>query len=159
MPPKKVLGKRASGGSQSSPREEPMEEPPFQTAPAGKKKSVSDGLTQEQEQHLSEWFSEHSVFYDQSDRNFKDRELKNQLLDVKGAEIGISGRELWQWLQSMRTMFGKLHKKKSGQARSLLTARQQWILDNFSFLTAHLLPKTKTRELGQVSELAFFFLF
>ena len=49
----------------------------------------------------------------------------------------------------MRTMFGKIN-KKSGQAQIDMTPRQTWLVTNFGFLTEHLLPKTKTKQLGQV---------
>ena len=39
--------------------------------------------------------------------------------------------------QSMRTLFGQLKKKTSGQGAKPLTARQKWTKANFSFLSAH----------------------
>ena len=54
------------------------------------------------------------------------------------------------WFKSMRTLFGRLKKKKSGQAVKPMTARQVWTLRCFKFLEAHLTIQTDTRQLGKV---------
>ena len=50
----------------------------------------------------------------------------------------LSGSEVRIWYNNMRTMFGSLKKKTSGQAAKQLTARQRWNKENFTFLAAHL---------------------
>jgi len=52
------------------------------------------------------------------------------------------------WFRNMRTIYGKLKKKKSGQSAKALTARQQWTRDKFAFLEHHLLVRSQTRVLG-----------
>ena len=47
-------------------------------------------------------------------------------------------------------LFGRLKKKRSGQALKPMTARQVWTLTNFKFLEAHLTICTDTRHLGTV---------
>ena len=57
---------------------------------------------------------------------------------------------LLTWFKSIRTIFGKLKKKKSGQAVKPTTARQERTLRSFKFLEAHLTIRTDTRQLGKV---------
>ena len=52
----------------------------------------------------------------------------------------------------MRTVYGKLRRTKSGQARKPLTARQSWTLLSFQFLKQHVSVRTFTRQLGQMPE-------
>ena len=52
----------------------------------------------------------------------------------------------------MRTVFGKLKKKKSGQAAKVTTACQDWTMMLFKFLEAHLTIRTDTRQLGKVPQ-------
>ena len=54
------------------------------------------------------------------------------------------------WYQSMRTLFGRLKKKTSGQAAKQLTARQRWTKENFGFLAAHLVIRADHSQLGKV---------
>ena len=98
-----------------------------------KKKSVSKTLSLEQEQRLAEWFSDRSLFYDQKVKSFKDKHLKNAMIDEQAKNFNLTGHELWQWWNSMRTMSGKINKKKSGQARIDMTPRQTWLVTNFGF--------------------------
>ena len=89
-------------------------------------------------------------------KSFKDKHLKNTMIDKQAKNFNLTGHELWQLKNSMRTMFGKINKKKSGQARIDVTTRQTWLVTNFGFLTEYLLPKTKTKQLGQVRYSYFF---
>ena len=50
----------------------------------------------------------------------------------------------------MRTLFGWLKKKKSGNALKPTTAQQVWTLNSFKFVEAHLTIHTDTRQLGKV---------
>jgi len=121
--------------------------------PATKKRKLTVMLSEDQEEGLVEWFQEHELFYNQKLKEFKLKDKKDRMLSDKAKELKISLAELKAWLQSMRTMFGRLQKKKSGQATPQHTARQQWILASFSFLAPHLVLKTDTRQLGLVSTL------
>ena len=60
----------------------------------------------------------------------------------------LSGNAVLIWFKSMRTLFGRLKKKKSGQALKPTTARQVWTLTDF--LEAHLTICMDTRQLGKV---------
>jgi hypothetical protein len=63
----------------------------------------------------------------------------------------LAGQAIKVWFTSQRTVFGKLQKKKSGQARKDPTFRQKWVLDNFSFLKSHLVVRAATRTMGDSS--------
>ena len=65
----------------------------------------------------------------------------------------LAGQAIKVWFTSQRTVFGKLQKKKSGQARKDPTFRQQWVVDNFAFLKSHLVVRAATRTMGDSSTL------
>ena len=50
----------------------------------------------------------------------------------------------------MRTLFGHLKKKKSGQAVKAHTVRQKWTMSNFQFLSGHLCIRIAHSQLGRV---------
>uniref|UniRef100_UPI00358F4CC3 uncharacterized protein n=1 Tax=Myxine glutinosa TaxID=7769 RepID=UPI00358F4CC3 len=103
------------------------------------------------EQALCEWFADHPLFYNMSDVSFKNRQRKDHLLDQKGKELNMRGDQLAIWWKSQRTMttYGRLHKKKSGQAATRMTEHQKWNLTNFSFLKSHIAVRTVTKQLGK----------
>ena len=113
----------------------------------------ADRITAYHEDLLVEWFEAFPIFYDQSRRDFKDRGKRDKLLHDKGIELALSGNLIWQWFKNMRTVFGKLKKKKSGQAATTLTARQVWTITSFKFLEKHLVIRSDSRKLGQVPDL------
>ena len=56
----------------------------------------------------------------------------------------LAGGAILTWFKSMRTVFGKLKKKKSGQAVKPITTHQVWTLRCFKFLEAHVTIWTDT---------------
>ena len=62
----------------------------------------------------------------------------------------LSGGAIRMWYNSMRTLFGRLKKKTSGQGAKQLTARQRWTKENFSFLSSHLVIRVEHSQLGNV---------
>ena len=62
----------------------------------------------------------------------------------------LSDSTVSTWFKPMRTFFGRLKKKKSGQAAKAHTARQKWTLSNFQFLSAHVCIWMGTSQLGRV---------
>ena len=63
----------------------------------------------------------------------------------------FSDSAICTWFKSMRTLCGRLKKKKSGQAVKAPTARQKWTTQNFQFLTGHLCFRTSHSQLGRVT--------
>ena len=62
----------------------------------------------------------------------------------------LSGGAIRTWYNSMRTLFGRLNKKTSGQVAKKLTARQRWTKENFSFLSSHLVIQAQHSQLRKV---------
>ena len=56
----------------------------------------------------------------------------------------LPGGAILTWFKSMRTVFGKLKKKKPGQVVKPTTARQEWTLRSFKFPEAYLTIQTDT---------------
>lgn len=54
------------------------------------------------------------------------------------------------WYRSQRTILGKVQKKKSGQKRFNLTARQKWVERNLGFLRKHIVHRPQGSQLGQI---------
>ncbi|XP_030611780.1 uncharacterized protein LOC115798907 isoform X2 [Archocentrus centrarchus] len=118
------------------------DEKPLVTQWPGAKKRIrmepEATLSPEQEDHLVEWFAAHPFFYDQTARDFKDKRRREQMLDQKAEELGVTGNFLWGWFRNMRTVYGKLRKKKNEHTTRPLTARQRWTSDMFKFLDKHM---------------------
>lgn len=52
---------------------------------------VPDSLTEGQEDALAEWFQSQPLFFDQSERDFKDKDKRERLLEEKAQEFGLRG--------------------------------------------------------------------
>lgn len=102
---------------------------------------VPDSLTDEQEDALAEWFQSQPLFFDQSVRDFKNKDKRERLLEEKAQDFGLQGKDIMLWFKSQRTIYGRLKKKKSGLAPQSLTARQRWVMRTFSFLSPYLIAR------------------
>ena len=60
--------------------------------PTPKKVSVSNSHTPEQEQKLVEFYASHSLFYNQTLSDFKNRSKKDHLQNKIGKELGLTGK-------------------------------------------------------------------
>jgi len=63
----------------------------------------------------------------------------------------FSAQKVLGWFRNQRTAVGKLYKKKSGQAATSMTKRQQWQEKAFSFLREAIEPRTYSRDTASVS--------
>ena len=66
-----------------------------------KKMKSEERVRPEQEDELVEWFRANEMFYDQTRRDFKDKQKKDRLLNVKGKEMGISGEYRLEYMPLM----------------------------------------------------------
>ncbi|XP_076044858.1 uncharacterized protein LOC143027456 [Oratosquilla oratoria] len=100
--------------------------------------------TDEQEMELAEWFRENPIFYDKGRRDYKDSVMKAAMYDLKGKSMDppVAGTQVKSWLDSMRTWFGRITERKSGQGTHKYTERDQWILNTFAFLKGHIVRQT-----------------
>ena len=93
------------------------------------------------EEELVDWYRELPLFYSLRVEHYKNSTMKRGLFDEKAEEIGMDsmGSGLKRWFQSIWTQFKKLAKgPPCGAAAKTLTAREAWILDQFSFLKGHI---------------------
>ncbi|XP_061186715.1 uncharacterized protein LOC133194821 [Saccostrea echinata] len=139
--------------------EEPPDQPAEPLEPDGysededeqdpsKQKSLD--LTPEQEQELADFYQENPCFYDKSRSDFKNSKKKDRLIQEKAAAMNLTVADIRLWYRSQRTILGKVQKKKSGQKRCNLTARQKWVERNLGFLTRHIVHRPQGSQLGQV---------
>ena len=64
------------------------------------------------------------------------------------------GNTLATWFRNLRTVYGKLKRKKSGQASKPLTALSSWTLTAFAFLDQYMMARTDRQQLGLPSSQA-----
>ncbi|XP_062586034.1 uncharacterized protein LOC134247718 [Saccostrea cucullata] len=64
--------------------------------------------------------------------------------------MNLTVSDIRLWYRSQRTILGKVQKKKSGQKRCNLTARQKWVETNLGFLRRHIVHRPQGSQLGQV---------
>jgi len=95
-------------------------------------------LTEDQEQGLSEWLKVNTFIYNKKVKQFRDSKRKLIFWDEKAAELGVDAPGLKTWYDSIRTKVGKITVMKSGSAVRELTERDQFLMDNFSFLKDHI---------------------
>ena len=107
-------------------------------------------LSPEMEEDMVEWLKVNPMFYNKQLNSFKCTGNKNKLWEDKAKSIGLTKGQLDTWYKSMRTSFGKLTQKKSGQAAKSLTEREQWILIVFDFLKTHI-TRVPSRQACRVS--------
>ena len=107
-------------------------------------------FSDQQEKDIAEWFRDNPILYEKSANTNKIRDKKRRLLEEKAAEIGCTADQLDNWLYNMRTRFGRLTKTKSGQAPTIKSDRDRWIVDSFGFLADHIKRQTG-RSTGNVS--------
>lgn len=99
-------------------------------------------FNKEQEEDIAEWYRGHDILYDRRKREYKETDKKNAIYVEKAASLSpqCSVKQLKNWLESMRTQYGKLTHPKSvkGGEGEKLTDREKWIVDTFSFLESHI---------------------
>lgn len=61
--------------------------------------------------------------------------LNNLLISIL---LLCTGTQIKSWLDSMRTRYGRITERKSGQGTPRYTERDRWILSNFGFLKDHI---------------------
>ncbi|XP_014675988.1 PREDICTED: uncharacterized protein LOC106815965 [Priapulus caudatus] len=111
----------------------------------GRKNKFYSFLTEEEEQSMVDWLTENTVFYNKKMKAYKDMTKKEFLWREKAAELGKDVAELKLWYSSLRTRFGRLNKKKSGQEDVEMTERDEWVYNHFQFLAPYIhevQPKT-----------------
>ena len=93
----------------------------------GRTKAVTDQLTNIQEDDLCQWYTEHSFFYDKTDKEYRLREKKKRVMMEMAQSLNLVYEYLLKYFASMSTQYGKFKQKTSGQGTSdkQLTHRQK----------------------------------
>ena len=112
---------------------------------SSRKKASPLILGDEVEDELVEWIQQHESLYDKTKKGYRKTDEKKRLWQSKADELKITLQALMVWYKSQRTRYGKLLEKKSGQGTKLLTDREKWILEKWSFLKIFI-----TRQQGRV---------
>jgi hypothetical protein len=121
----------------------------------GKKTKLHSFLTEEEEQSMVDWLEENPVFYNKKLKAYKDMAKKECLWREKSAELGKDVAELKTWYTSLRSRFGRLKKKKSGQEDVEMTERDEWVYNHFQFLTPYV-HEVQPKTTASVSSLSHF---
>ncbi|KAM9328235.1 uncharacterized protein KZ484_019575 isoform 2-T4 [Pholidichthys leucotaenia] len=103
-----------------------------------RKERASAILTEVEEDNMLEWLRKHPEIYNKKLKNYKNMPKKVALWEEKAFEMGRTVDYLKLWYRNMRTRMSRLLRTKSGQGSEVLTARDTWVMDNFSFLRVHI---------------------
>ena len=118
--------------------------------PALKKTKTYTNLTMDQQEAMVEWLKTHEVLYNKKLESYKDTKKKAFLWQQQAEVIGVDVEMLKIWYNRLRTRYTKLKKMKSGNGAPEHSERDQWVLNNFSFL-APFTYEVKKRTLISVS--------
>uniref|UniRef100_K1P9K0 Uncharacterized protein n=1 Tax=Magallana gigas TaxID=29159 RepID=K1P9K0_MAGGI len=99
---------------------------------------------------MAEFYEENPCFYDKSRSDLKNFKKKDHQLQEKAGTMNLTVADIRLWYRSQRTILGKVQKKKSGQKRCNLTARQKWVERNLGFLRRHIVHLPQGSQLGQI---------
>jgi hypothetical protein len=108
-----------------------------------KKKKLHAVLSEAQEQDMVEWLRDHPEIYNKKLKSYKDAQSKESNWRDKALLLDLDVPILKTWYNSLRTRFGRLRKKKSGDADPEHTERDTWILRSFEFLAVHIVEVQK----------------
>ncbi|XP_078595928.1 uncharacterized protein LOC144873000 [Branchiostoma floridae x Branchiostoma japonicum] len=97
-------------------------------------KKNSFSLDVQTEMALVEWIRENEIIWNRKLISFKRTDLKDALWNDKAKELDKTGIYLRGWWRSIKDIFTRLHKKKSGDAARKLTERETWIFTSCDFL-------------------------
>ena len=99
-------------------------------------KKTPYSLNTEEEMSMLEFLQENPMIWNIKLTDFRMTEKKNRLWADQAARLDKTADCLKGWFKSLRDIYTRLDKKKSGDGVPELTEREQWVKDNFSFLKA-----------------------
>ncbi|KAJ3604743.1 hypothetical protein NHX12_029482 [Muraenolepis orangiensis] len=85
------------------------------------------------EDSLVEFFRENEMLWNSQKTDYRNKAKRQRILETKATELEIEVDHLWTWFKSLRDMFTRLDKKKSGEGHQQLTEREMWIKAKFDF--------------------------
>ena len=102
----------------------------------GKMKTVY--FSDQDEEAIVEFLKEHECLYNKRHPLYKDTQTKDMLWGDFCETRNLDPEEVKKWVQSQRTIYGKLTQTKSGLPPHRLTERQRWVTTTFDFLKTHI---------------------
>ena len=117
-----------------------------------KKIKVTTDLTVTEENTVIEWLEMNPIIYNKKLSTYKDTAKKEHMRKTLAENMGRDVSILKTWYSSLRTRYGRLNKKQSGQELMDMTERDTWIVEKFSFLRPHI-HEVKKRPLVSVSSI------
>lgn len=133
---------RSESSTPTVSRSESPTQPP--NSPQIKKKCrIITDFTTEQEIDLASWIQDNEIFYNKKLNVYKDYKKKEALWQEKSASMDKDTDVLKTWYKSIRTRFTRLIHRKSGDGATELTERDNWILQNFTWLKDHVFEMKK----------------
>ena len=93
-------------------------------------------LDTNEEMSMLEFLQENPMLWDIKLTDFRRTDKKNKIWDEQSKRLDKTPEYLKGWFKSLRDIYTRLDKKKSGDGAPDLTEREQWIKDNFSFMKA-----------------------
>ena len=135
-------GGRSPAGSDVSLSTVASDVPPSVSSQAATAKEIKRAkktpyhLDIDEEKLMLEFLQENPMLWDIKLTDYRMTDKKNKLWDDQGEKLGKTADHLKRWFKSLRDIYTRLDKKKSGDGAPDLTEREQWIKDNFSFMKA-----------------------
>lgn len=130
-----------------------------------RKRRMPLNLTEDQEQDVADWYRDHEILYNRRLKEYKDTKAKMHLFEKKAASMEpiCTGDQLKVWIDSMRTLVGKITSKKSGDKARPRTDREDWIMQQFGYLENHIkrvvCPRKKGGQVSIVYQYIFNYIF
>ena len=108
--------------------------------PPKRKKRTPVTLNDEQEELAVDFIKNHELLYNRKLRDYKDTAKRDRVWQELATQLGLDAKDVKQWFESQRTVYGKCTKTKSGQAATgeNLSERKLWTVRNFAFLHHHI---------------------
>ncbi|XP_013869559.1 uncharacterized protein LOC106521510 isoform X2 [Austrofundulus limnaeus] len=99
-------------------------------------KKTAFSLDAEEEKSMLEFLQEFPMLWDIKRTDYRRKEKKNKLWEDQGERMGKPAYYLRGWFKSLRDNYTRLSKRKREHVAPNPTEREQWVMDNFSFMKA-----------------------
>ncbi|XP_066296187.1 uncharacterized protein [Branchiostoma lanceolatum] len=122
------------GGEKEQTSGSPLPQASSATPQKPRAKKTSYSLDAEVEKALVEWIKENDILWNSKLIRYKRIDLKEALWNEKAKELEKTATYLKGWWRSIKDIFTRLHKRKSGDGPKDLTEREEWIFATCTFL-------------------------
>jgi hypothetical protein len=110
-----------------------------------RQRAVYPRFTRDIEAKIVAWVQEHEFLYIMTHELYCNRYKKQAAWEELAAELKVDTKRLKTFWNGLRTRFGKLTNKKSGDPAPTFSERDQWILDNLGFVNTLLGSRVSPR--------------